>query len=74
MLNMKRTTTLEGTSFTENEEQVANFYATISKTDTFINMNTLNQEVYNQNRAQVRKDKAEFDKTVYELEDDIRGV
>ena len=75
MLSMRRTTNVEGISFTtENkDEQIATFYATISKTDTSIDMNTLNQEIYNKNRSTVRKDKAEFDAYVYQLEDEIRG-
>ncbi|AIM63058.1 hypothetical protein WS105_0605 [Weissella ceti] len=75
MLKTKRTTNVEGTSFVDEEgtQQIASFYAVISKTDTSINMNTLNQEEYNKNRAMVRKDKAEFDEYVYKLEDEIRG-
>ncbi|MHD0286858.1 hypothetical protein [Weissella tructae] len=75
MLKTKRTTNVEGTSFVDEKgtQQIASFYAVISKTDTSINMNTLNQEEYNKNRAMVRKDKAEFDEYVYKLEDEIRG-
>lgn len=75
MLRTKKRTDLEGISFTDESEatQIASFYATISATDTTINMNTMNEEVYNKNRAIVRKDKAEFDAMVYALEDEIRG-
>lgn len=76
MLKTKRTTNVEGTSFLDEEgtQQIASFYAVISKTDTSINMNTVNEEAYNKNRAMVRADKAEFDKAVYALEDEIRGA
>lgn len=75
MLTTKKRTDLEGVSFTDetNTTQVASFYATISATDTTINMNTVNQEIYNKNRDVVRADKAEFDALVYKLEDEIRG-
>lgn len=73
MIKTKRTTNVEGTLFTDADEQIATFYAVISSNDTFINMNTVNQEVYNKNRDIVRADKVEFDALVYKLEDEIRG-
>lgn len=72
MLQTKRTTMIEGMSM-KDDAQLATFYANIDKTTTTINMNTLDNGLYESNKDTVRKDKAEFDDYVYGLEDEIKG-
>lgn len=49
---------------------IAYFNADVSDTGTTNNMNIQNQALYDANKAQVRKDKADFDNAVYAVEDE----
>ncbi|MBZ6004102.1 hypothetical protein KII95_08780 [Leuconostoc gelidum subsp. aenigmaticum] len=52
---------------------IAYFNANVSDIGTTNNMNIQNQALYDANKAQVRKDKADFDNAVYAVEDE-QGV
>ncbi|CUW06515.1 hypothetical protein [Leuconostoc gasicomitatum] len=64
---------INANSLTESGEQIAYFNANVSDTGTTNNMNIQNQALYDANKAQVRKDKADFDNAVYAVEDE-QGV
>jgi len=53
---------------------IAYFNANVSDTGTTNNMNIQNQALYDANKAQVRKDKADFDNAVYAVEDEQASV
>lgn len=70
LLKITKSTTVEGASFTEDEHQIATFYANINDAGTNLSMNVIDQELYDANKKQVRLDKQEFDNYVYSLEDE----
>lgn len=70
MLTINKSTTVEGVSTTEDDRQIAMFYASLNETGTNITMNVSDQVLYEANKKQVRADKRKFDDYVYELEDE----
>lgn len=76
-LSITKSISLRGTSTITNADgtktQVAMFDAQIStdNAQSYNNMNIINQDLYNANKAQVRKDKSDFDDKVWEAEDAV---
>lgn len=76
MLEVNKNITLTGLSKIDGV-QVAYMSATISSdggTGANVNKSITNQEVYNSNKVQVRKDISEFENKVYEVEDELTKV
>ena len=76
MLETNKNITLIGVSKIDGV-QVAYMSATISSdggTGANVNKSITNQEVYNSNKVQVRKDISEFENKVYEVEDELTKV
>lgn len=76
MLETNKNITLTGVSKIDGV-QVAYMSATISSdggTGANVNKSITNQEVYNSNKVQVRKDISEFENKVYEVEDELTKV
>lgn len=76
MLETNKNITLTGVSKIDGV-QVAYMSATISSdggTGANVNKSITNQEVYNSNKVQVRKDISEFETKVYEVEDELTKV
>lgn len=73
-MKIAKSIAINATSLTESGEQIAYFNANVSDTGTTNNMNIQNQASYNANKAQVRKDKADFDNAVYAVEDEQASV
>lgn len=72
MLKTTKSISLSGQSFI-NDKQVANFSANINSDNgsSNINSNIMNQAVYDTNKSEVRKDLADFNTAVYEVEDQL---
>lgn len=73
MLNTNRTINLNAESKIGGQV-VANMYATLSTNGTGnenINKTILNQELYNQNKDEVRKDMRDFEDLVFEEQDKL---
>lgn len=76
-LSVTKSISLRGSSSITNTDgstiQVAMFDAQISTDDaqSYNNMNIMNQDLYNANKATVRKDKSDFDNKVWEAEDSV---
>lgn len=72
MLKTTKSISLSGQSFI-NDKQVANFNANINSDNgsSNINSNIMNQAVYDTNKSEVRKDLADFNTAVYEVEDQL---
>lgn len=72
MLKVNKNITLNGTSEI-NGVQAVYMSATIATdgNSASINKNITNQEVYNANKAEVRKDMADFEEVVYATEDEL---
>lgn len=71
MLEVNQSITITGHSVI-NGVQVAYMNATINENDnnnTGINKNIMNSEIYNANKAEVRKDMRDFEDKVYDLQD-----
>lgn len=73
-MTITKSVAINATSLTESGEQIAYFNANVSDTGTTNNMNIQNQALYDANKAQVRKDKADFDNAVYAVEDEQASV
>ncbi|MBZ5968961.1 hypothetical protein [Leuconostoc gasicomitatum] len=73
-MKIAKSIAINATSLTESGEQIAYFNANVSDTGTTNNMNIQNQALYDANKAQVRKDNADFDNAVYAVEDEQAGV
>lgn len=73
-MKIAKSIAINATSLTESGEQIAYFNANVSDTGTTNNMNIQNQALYDANKAQVRKDKADFDNAVYAVEDEQASV
>ena len=76
MLETNKNITLTGVSKIDGV-QVAYMSATISSdggAGANANKSITNQEVYNSNKVQVRKDISEFENKVYEVEDELTKV
>ncbi|MFD1317340.1 hypothetical protein [Loigolactobacillus zhaoyuanensis] len=72
MLKTTKSISLSGQSII-GETQVANFNANINSDNgsSNINSNIMNQTLYDANKAEVRKDLADFNTAVYEVEDQL---
>lgn len=73
MLNTTKTINLNGESRI-GDTIIANMYATLSTTGSGnenINKTILNQELYNENKTEVRKDMRAFEDLVYEEQDKL---
>lgn len=73
MLEINKNINLNGVSKI-NGVQVAYMSATISNdggSGANVNKTIINQELYNSNKAQVRKDILEFEQEVYKVEDEL---
>lgn len=73
MLKLNKNITLNGTSEI-NGVQVAYMSATIStdgNNNGNVNKSISNKELYNANKAEVRKDMADFEEAVYQIEDEL---
>lgn len=71
-LNTKQTVSLNGDS-TIGGQMIASFNAQIPQGDgnSSVNLNIINQALYDLNRKEVRKDQAAFQAKVYEIEDGL---
>lgn len=71
-LNTKQTVSLNGDS-TIGGQMIASFNAQIPQGDgnSSVNLNIINQALYDLNRKEVRKDQADFQAKVYEIEDNL---
>lgn len=72
MLKTTKSISVSGQSIV-NGTQVANFSANINSDNgsSNINSNIMNQAVYDTNKSEVRKDLADFNTAVYEVEDQL---
>lgn len=72
MLKTTKSISLSGQSIISNN-QVANFSANINSESgsSNINSNIMNQTLYDANKVEVRKDLADFNTAVYEVEDQL---
>lgn len=68
-MKIEKSTTLSASSVTEDGKPIAYFNASIGTTGTTNNFNITSPELYEANKVQVRKDKADFDAAVYAVED-----
>lgn len=69
MLTTNKSITLTGNT-TIDEERVVYYRAEIAQNDSRINQSIQNQELYDQNKEECRKDFADFTAKVYEIEDE----
>ena len=71
-LVVRQSVNLSGESMI-NDQTIASFSAQIPQSSggTNVNINIVNQKLYDDNRNQVRADEAEFQAKVYEIEDGI---
>ena len=71
-LVVRQSVNLSGESMI-NDQTIASFSAQIPQSSggTNVNINIVNQQLYDDNRNQVRADEAEFQAKVYEIEDGI---
>lgn len=76
-LSITKSISLRGTSSITKSDgatiQVAMFDAQIStnNSQSYNNMNIMDQDLYNANKATIRKDKSDFDTKVWEAEDSV---
>ncbi|WP_273711251.1 hypothetical protein [Leuconostoc mesenteroides] len=68
-MTINKSVSINATSTTTDGTAIAYFSANVSASGTTSNMNIQNQDLYESNKAQVRKDKSNFDNAVYEVED-----
>jgi len=69
-MTITKSVSITATSVTAEGQAIAYFSANVSNNGTSSNMAVQNQELYEANKAQVRKDKADFDNAVYDVEDE----
>lgn len=69
-MTINKSVSITATSVTESGQAIAYFSANVSNSGTSSNMAVQNQDLYEANKAQVRKDKTDFDNAVYEVEDE----
>ncbi|MDN5446681.1 MAG: hypothetical protein L0F86_04740 [Lactococcus lactis] len=71
-LTTKQTVSLTGESRV-NGQTIASFTAQIPQGDgnSSVNLYVTDQELYNLNRTEVRKDQTEFQEIVYQIEDNL---
>jgi len=70
MLQVAKSTTIQGISSTEDGKQIATFYANINGESSNNNMTITDQPLYDENKKAVRTDKREFDDYVFSVEDE----
>lgn len=70
-LSAASTVNTEGSDGTTVENTAASFSATISDNYTSSQLTIQDQELYNSNKALVRKDKSDFDSYVYNIQDTL---
>jgi len=68
-MTITKSVSITATSVTAEGQAIAYFSANVSNNGTSSNMAVQNQELYEANKVQVRKDKTDFDSAVYEVED-----
>ncbi|MDE5781005.1 MAG: hypothetical protein K2I03_05945 [Lachnospiraceae bacterium] len=68
MLTITKSTNLNGTSSIDGNV-VATMYANISKDNCNQNVNITNNELYEQNKTEIRNDITKFNQSLYELQD-----
>lgn len=69
-MTITKSVSITATSVTAEGQAIAYFSANVSNNGTSSNMAVQNQELYEANKAQVRKDKTDFDNAVYDVEDE----
>lgn len=74
-LKIEQNIIINGTS-TIAGENVVNYYAAVPTQggNSYYNRNVTNQALYDTNRREMRKDEAEFQAKVYEIEDGIASA
>ncbi|WP_281446824.1 hypothetical protein [Leuconostoc mesenteroides] len=68
-MTINKSVSNNATSQTTDGQAIAYFSANVSDSGTSSNMTIQNQDLYEANKLQVRKDKTDFDNAVYEVED-----
>lgn len=68
-MTINKSVSINATSQTTDGQAIAYFNANVSDSGTSSNMTIQNQDLYEANKLQVRKDKTDFDNAVYEVED-----
>jgi len=68
-MTINKSVSINATSQTAEGQAIAYFSANVSDSGTSSNMTIQNQDLYEANKLQVRKDKTDFDNAVYEVED-----
>lgn len=69
-MTITKSVSITATSVAAEGQAIAYFSANVSNNGTSSNMAVQNQELYEANKAQVRKDKTDFDNAVYDVEDE----
>ena len=69
-MTINKSVSINATSTSTDGATIAYFNANVSASGTTSNMSIQNQDLYESNKAQVRKDKSDFDNAVYEVEDE----
>ncbi|MEL1262357.1 hypothetical protein WL797_07935 [Leuconostoc mesenteroides] len=69
-MTITKSVSITSTSVTAEGQAIAYFSANVSGNGTSSNMAVQNQDLYEANKVQVRKDKSDFDNAVYEVEDE----
>ena len=69
-MTINKSVSITATSTTTDGQVIAYFNANVSESGTTSNVNIQNQALYEANKAQVRKDKTDFDTAVYAVEDE----
>jgi len=68
-MTITKSVSITATSVTAEGQAIAYFSANVSNNGTSSNVAIQNQDLYEANKAQVRKDKTDFDNAIYEVED-----
>ncbi|KAA8366277.1 hypothetical protein Q8F54_08205 [Leuconostoc mesenteroides] len=68
-MTINKSVSINATSQTTDGQAIAYFSANVSDSGTSSNMTIQNQDLYEANKLQVRKDKTDFDNAIYEVED-----
>ena len=69
-MTINKSVSITATSQTADGRAIAYFSANVSESGTSSNVNIQNQDLYEANKVQVRKDKTDFDNAVYAVEDE----
>lgn len=69
-MTINKSVSINATSQAKDGQAIAYFSANVSNNGTSSNMAVQNQELYEANKVQVRKDKTDFDNAVYGVEDE----